>query len=107
MNKEISILGENLQIRFNMAVELAYEEITQKPFSLKDLDYQKNSTALYMAAIITNNPDTKITYDRLIKEASADEIGAIAEAVIECMTDFLHIPGVIPDEKQSEESPKN
>lgn len=109
MEKKIQFLGEDLTIRFNMAVELAYEEIAGKPFNLKELDSQRNSIALYMAAIIANNPDTKLTFERVITEASAADIGNIATAVIECMTDWLNVPAVIPEEKakDGEEQPKN
>lgn len=107
MEKKIKFLGEEITIRFNMAVELAYEEIAEKPFNLKDLDSQKNSVALYMAAIIANNPDTQITFERVITEATAAEIGNIASATIECMTDWLKVPDVIPTEQKSDEQPKN
>jgi hypothetical protein len=102
-NKQtITILGEQIDIRFCMAVEIAYEEIAGEPFSIESLNRQKNSVALYMAAIITANPDTKITIERLMTEASGAEIGQLATAVIESMTQWMHIPDVLPKEDQSE-----
>lgn len=103
MEKKITLFGEELTIRFNMKVEIAYEEIAGKPFNLKDFDSQKNSMALYMAAIIASNPDTTITFERIVTEATAAEIGTIANAVIECMSDWLKVPEVIPEEKHEEE----
>lgn len=102
-NKQtITILGEQVDIRFNMGVEIAYEEITGDPFNIESLNRQKNSVALYMAAIITANPDTKITIKRLMKEASGAEIGQLATAVIESMTQWMHIPDVLPKEDHPE-----
>ena len=37
MEKKITILGEEIAIAFNMAVEMAYERITGNPFKLEDL----------------------------------------------------------------------
>lgn len=108
--KKISILGECLTIRFNMAVEIAYEEISGKPFLLKDLDSQKNLMALYMAAIITCNPDTEITFEKLTQEASSHEITLLAEAVISAMTEWLKVPDVIEKDAEptdEDEKPKN
>lgn len=107
--KKITILGEEITIKFNMAVELAYEEIAQKPFDLKELKSQKESLALYIAAIITNNPDTKITFERLVNEATGPEIALLQKTVIEAMTEWLQIPAVEPvDEAAAEgDQPKN
>lgn len=108
MEKRITILGEDIAIRFNMAVELAYEEIADRPFLLEDMEYQKNSIALYTAAIITNNPDTKITFDRLITEATGEDIKVLGGAVISCMREWMNIPSVIPEEKRDDDDqPKN
>lgn len=107
--KKITILGEEITIKFNMAVELAYEEIAQKPFDLKELKSQKESLALYIAAIITSNPDSKITFERLVNEATGPEIALLQKTVIEAMTEWLQIPAVEPvNEAPTEgEQPKN
>ena len=39
----IEILKEKLDIRFNMAVELAYEEITGEEFNVESLKKMKNT----------------------------------------------------------------
>lgn len=109
MDKKINILGEEITIRFNMAVEIAYEEIAGKPFSLEELESQKNSVALYMAAIITNNLETSITFDRLITEARGEEITTLGAAVVDCMKDWMAIPSVVKPEQttDSDDQPKN
>lgn len=101
--KKVTVLGEELDIRFNMAVEIAYEDIANEPFSVQSLERQKNIVALCMAVIIVNNPDTKITTEQFIREVPSDEYNAIVSAVIEAMTEWMKIPSVIPQEKPSEE----
>jgi len=109
--EEITILGEQIAIEFNLAVEVAYEEIAERPFNISDMVSQRNSVALYMAAIITANPDTQITVERLMKEATGPEIEALSKAVIAAMTEWLHLPQVLnkPDDEKPEadEEPKD
>ena len=101
--KKVTVLGEELDIRFNMAVEIAYEEIANEPFNVQSLERQKNIVALCMATIIANNPETKITAERFIREVASDEYNTLVSAVIEAMTEWMKIPSVIPQEKPSEE----
>lgn len=108
MEKKLKIMGEKVVIRFNMAVALAYEEITDKPFNLDDLKFKKNLMALYMAAIIANNKETKITFEKLLTDATIDEINALETALVEATRAWYKVPGVIPsDKKQGEEEQKN
>lgn len=100
--KKIKILGEKLDIRFCMAVEIAYEEISGEPFDIDCLKMQKNSLCLGMAAIITANPDTEITISRLMNEASGREIGELNNAVIESMMEWLRTPKVVADQDAKE-----
>ena len=110
---EITILGEKIAIEFNLAVEVAYEEIADRPFDIADLVSQRNSVALYMAAIITANPDTAITVERLMKEATGPEIDQLSKAVITAMTEWLHLPQVLKkddkpaDDTEGEKTEKN
>lgn len=105
--KTINILGEDVNIKFCMAVEIAYEDITEEPFSLEPLAKVKNMLALSMACIIVNNPETSITIDRLLNEASGQDIGMLNTAVIDSMTEWLKIPKVIAEPEEKEKSPKN
>ena len=109
---KVKILNEEIDIRFCMAVELAYEEITGEPFSIDALQKAKNTIALGMAAILTANPKTSITLDRMMYEASGQEVAALNHAIIDSMTEWMAIPKVVADAKatavkESDESPKN
>ena len=101
-NNTITILGETLDIKFNMQVELNYEEISGEAFTIEALAKMKNSIALYMAAILAANPDTDITVDRLLREAKGPEIAALSTAVITAMTDWMQIPSIIKSEEKEE-----
>lgn len=104
----ITILGETLDIKFNMLVELNYEELTEgEAFSIEALAKMKNSIALYMAAILAANPDTNITVDRLLKEATGPEIASLSNAVITSMTNWMKIPSVIKEEQTEEDTEEN
>ena len=111
MENKITIKGEELVIKFNMATECTYEEITQRPFNLSDFNDKKLLMALFYSAIIANNKKTEITLDYLLMDATYDEVSALDNAVSETMTDWLHIPAVIPKDKpaaeEDEEQPKN
>lgn len=107
--RKITILGEEITIKFNMAVQLAYEKITKSPFDVQKLNSQESSVALYIACITVCNPDTNITFERLINEASGPEILLLNKTIISAMTEWLDIPMVEPVEERKEEGeqPKN
>lgn len=74
MKKILTILGQEVTIMFNMAVQISFEEITGKPFSEIDTNVSKDSLALAYSAIIANNPDCNITVDNLMHDASGAEL---------------------------------
>lgn len=86
--KKITILGKDVEIAFNMATQMAYEEITGKAFDTDSLDKVSNTMALYYACILANNHETDITFDQLIAEADAHDISVLREAVIGSFTDW-------------------
>lgn len=111
---KVTILNEEIDIRFCMAVEIAYEEITGEAFSIDALKKMKNALALGMASILTAKPETGITVERLMREATGQDIAELNKAVIESMTEWLTLPKVVTDEEArepqpdvNEEKPKN
>ena len=102
---KVTISNEEIDIQFNMAVEIAYEEVAGEPFNIESLSKMKNTMALCMAAIVAANPDTSITMEYLLKNASVKEIGELKNAVTETMMEWLQIPKVIADAEAKEEQP--
>lgn len=88
MAKQLTLFGEELTIDFNLAVEISFEEISGVPFDFDNLKTVKNTVALYYAAILTNNPGTKITLDGIVKKATATEIGMLREAVFGSLNEW-------------------
>lgn len=109
----VKILGEKIAIKFNLAVECNYEKIAEKPFDVNNLKSQTDSVALYMAAIIEANPDTEITVERLMREATGPEIQQLAKAVVSAMIAWLGTPKVMDklqpaaDDDKAEKKGKN
>lgn len=102
--RKIEILGHKIEIAFNMAVEIAYEEIAERPFNFADIQKGlKAQMILCYAAIIANNPSTELSLDELLKKASAAEIKSLTAAVIEEMAIWAHVPAVMQEEQQQQE----
>lgn len=107
MTKKITLLGEEIDIRFNMAVMLAYEEITGEPFLGSEFQTQKSRYALLYAAIINSKPDTRITADALLREAEWPEIQAALETVTGQMAEWFDIPGVMRSESEDRDEDRD
>lgn len=86
--KIINILGKDVKIAFNMATQICFEEITGQAFTQSALDKTSNTLALYYACILANNPDIDITFDNLLEDASAADIKALREAVLDSFTEW-------------------
>ena len=97
--QKINLLGKEVNIAFNLATEIAYEQITKEAFGIEKLSFTKNAVALYMAAIIANNPDIDITTEDFISKASGAEVKALSDAIYAEMKAWMNIPDVM-DEKE-------
>lgn len=99
--RKINILGHELTIVYNMATQIAYEEITNATFSVEALEKSRNSMALYWACIVANNPDTKLTFDELLTDATAADVKILRDSVMESFTDWCKT--VVGDEQSKDE----
>ena len=106
MKKTITILGQEVIIMFNMAVQISFEEITGKPFSEIDTNVSKDSLALAYSAIIANNPDCNITVDNLMHDASGAELNAVIKAISDSFVEWNKVPGTLADEEDKKEEEK-
>lgn len=103
MTKDLTFLGEELTIRFNMATEIAYEELSGEPFDMTALSKTKNTAILYLAAILANNTESNVTLNDILFKATLPEIAELRSAVLDCMTDWMQIPKVMKEEKKTDE----
>lgn len=107
-NKTVTILGHELNISFNMAVEIEYEELSGKPFDLQQMDTQKATMQLCYAVMKVSNDKVPFTFEELNRKATFSETTALKAAVIEAMNDWLGIPAVMAEEaKPAAEEEKN
>ena len=102
MKKTINILGESITIAFNMASLIGFEEITGKPFNEINIGMSKDSLALSIAVIIANNPDTQITANALMTEASGKEISELTQAVTAAFIEWDTIPETLSDDEDGQ-----
>ena len=107
--QKIKLLGKDVNIAFNLATEIAYEQITGEAFGIEKLSFTKNAVALYMAAIIANNPDIDITTEDIISKARGAEVKALSDAIYAEMKAWMNIPDVMDEkvEKKDEDEEKN
>ena len=106
MKKILTILGQEVTIMFNMAVQISFEEITGKPFSEIDTNVSKDSLALAYSAIIANNTDCNITVDNLMHDASGAELNAVIKAISDSFVDWNKVPETLADEEDKKEEEK-
>ena len=81
----VTILGEQIKVRFNIAVTMLFHDITGELLTMEALESTKNTLALYAAFIFANNPDTGIDFKRLMTEAPFHEIKTFRAAVIDAI----------------------
>lgn len=105
MKKKITILGCEVIIVFNMAVQITFEEISGKPFAEIDNNSSKDNLALAYSAILANNPDTSITIDKLMHEASGKDMADLLNAVTESFIQWNKMPSTLADEDDNTLSP--
>lgn len=98
--KTITLLGEEVTIAFNMAVEIEYEELSDTAFDISAFVSGKTKAALQLAAaaVTANNPQSSITYDRIIHEITPDEVKTLVDTVVGEMMKWLKIPAVVAQE---------
>ena len=103
MNK-INILGHELNVSFNMAVEIEYEEMSGKPFDLEKMNTQKATMQLCYASLKIANNKVPFTFEQMIGKLSFNETAELKNKVIEAMNEWLAIPAVMADNGQEQPS---
>ena len=100
-------IEEELNICFNMATEIAYEQVTGQAFDPSSLDKVETTIALYYAAILANNLKTKIKLEHLMYQATATDISALRKAVLKTFGEWANVPDIMLKEQEGkeEESP--
>ena len=98
--KKITILGHDLNVSFNMATEIEYEELSGKPFDLQEMNTQKATMQQCYAVLKVSNDKVPFTFEELNRKAKYSETVELKAAVIEAMNEWLGIPAVMAQEAQ-------
>jgi len=99
---KVRILEEEIDITFNVKVQMAYEQITGKPFDKEVVETVTNMTALCMAAVFVAKPTTSISLDSLMEKASSSEYLQLRQAVLEEMRIWYQMPETLTKEEEEE-----
>jgi hypothetical protein len=108
--KIITILGHDLNVSFNMAAEIEYEEQSGKPFDLQEMNTQKATMQLCYAVLKVSNNNVPFTIDEMNRKATFSETNELKSAIIEAVNEWLGIPAVMAEKEQaqtSDEAEKN
>ena len=100
--KKVTILGHDLNVNFNMAAEIEYEEQSGKPFDLEKMNTQKATMQLCYAVLKVSNDKVPFTFEELNRKAKFRETTELKAAVIEAMNDWLGIPSVMAEKEQAQ-----
>lgn len=100
--KKTNILGHELIVTFNMAVEIEYEEMSGKPFDLEKMNTQKATMQLCYASLKIANNKVPFTFEQMNGKLSLNETADLKNAVIEAMNEWLGIPAVMADNEQEQ-----
>ena len=105
----IHLLGQDIDVKMNMKVIIAYEEITGTSFYSENFDTARTRYALLAAILAASNANSDLS-DRLLTDVSAKEFTAAFEVVMQAVADFFEIPTVIKQDEEPKpegEQPKN
>ena len=100
---KITLNGSTVNIAFNMATQIGFEEISGKPFHEIDVNHVKDKMALFAAVILANNPKADFDTEWLMKDATQAELNQLEKAVFEEVNKWAGIPSTIqePDDTSS------
>ena len=106
---KVTLFGKEYFVIFNMAVQISYEEMSEKPFDLSTLDTQKATMQLCYASLKEANDKLPFTFGEMLKDLSVSETGELKNAVIASMNEWFEIPKVTQkdDQPQQEQDEKN
>lgn len=102
-----------LNIAFNMASQIGFEELSGKPFNEFNENSSKDRLQLTTAVIIANNPNTEFKAEWLMHDAKAHEIVQLYQAIADEIAQWTIEPETVAENndrnkpEDGEENPKN
>lgn len=96
------LLGEDIDVKMNMSVMIAYEEIAGTSFYGEEFKSTRSRYALLAATLAASDADSSIA-DRLLTEATPKEFTEAFEVAFLALADFFEIPSVMKKDEQTAE----
>lgn len=96
------LLGEDIDVKMNMSVMIAYEEIAGTSFYGEEFKTTRSRYALLAAVLAASDADSSIA-DRLLTEATPKEFTEAFEVAFLALADFFEIPSVMKKDEQTTE----
>ncbi|MBQ1772650.1 MAG: hypothetical protein IIZ97_00150 [Prevotella sp.] len=96
------LLGEDIDVKMNMSVMIAYEEIAGTSFYGEEFKTTRSRYALLAAVLAASNADSTLA-DRLLTDASPKDFTDAFEVAFLALADFFEIPSVMKDEEKPKE----
>lgn len=108
--RKVTLNNQEIEIRFNLATQLSYEELSGKAFNASEIlpregdDKQsKDLMNLAIACLIAN--ESPVGADYMLKEASYKESQELIVAVVKEMLTWLGVPSIAEEHVPEAESP--
>lgn len=98
--EKITILGKELNVVFNIAVEIEYEDLSGEPFNIESMNTQRMTMQLCYASLKVANEKVPFTFAEMNNKLSFKESAILKNAVIEAMNEWLNIPAVMAENEQ-------
>ena len=95
----IHLLGEDIDICFNMATIIGYEEIIGQSFYGESFETAKTRYAL-LAAVLAQSDVKEDIGDRLLKDVDFKEFTDAFAVIMDAASEFFNIPQVMQEEEQ-------
>lgn len=110
--RKVNINNQDVEIRFNFATQISYEELSGKAFNAAEIlpsdgsiPKSKDVMNLAIACLIVNNAPVGVEY--ILKEATYEESQSLIVAVIQDMVEWFTVPSVaeshVPETPTEEE----
>lgn len=105
--RKVKVLGHELDIMFNMAVQIEFEEISGKPFDIKTLDTQTATMQLCYASLKVSNHKVPFTFEDMVNIIDVEETASLKDAVFDEFREWYKIPKVSAEDDTQQDKEGN
>ena len=108
--KNITICGKDVKIRYCAATETGFERLAEKSISEIDFSKQEDLIRLAMSAVIAayerDGQEAPITSKDILFDAKPDELIELFKSVLELRVNWYNVPIVVKPEMEERDGDK-